>query len=67
MRCGFCGHEQASGKFCDRCGRQIVAALRRTEKEDPQAQALRCGECGVPTTEPVCPGCGVPVRPRSFL
>jgi len=75
-RCLVCEHEQQAGDSCDNCGVAFPkSALEATPVEAPvvsilqaapseQPRAYGCLSCGQPTTEVLCPTCGIRVRPR---
>ena len=60
MKCEHCGHDQESGKFCDKCGR----FLTRVKLDDPDDGAppavLKCSKCGSSQTSgKICDKCGL--------
>jgi hypothetical protein len=72
MRCACCGNEQLHGTECNVCGIPFPtgapagpAPRQKRPADEPEAQ--KCFQCGVATTLPICPGCGMPVRKREFL
>jgi DNA-directed RNA polymerase subunit RPC12/RpoP len=65
MRCEHCGHDQASGSFCDACGRKmtrvIVEADDAEEKQvDSAPRRVKCRYCGHTQIQGrFCDGCGM--------
>jgi DNA-directed RNA polymerase subunit RPC12/RpoP len=65
MKCEHCGHEQASGNFCDACGRKLTRVI--VDRDDDQNQKgesaprrLKCRYCGHTQVEGrFCDGCGM--------
>ncbi len=70
MKCYNCGHEQNSGRFCDRCGMMITkikiedetsdeyeSARERYEDERPQNLRCKCGH--IQTQGKFCEKCGM--------
>ena len=52
MRCEHCGAEQASGRFCDNCGRMMTRVRLDAPADGPSAgkkalpAVLKCSACG---------------------
>jgi len=62
--CVWCGHVQAEGALCDRCGMQRHRGARAhtaPAQGDDGETLVVCGECGLPTPPPRCRGCGARV------
>lgn len=70
MKCYNCGHEQASGRFCDRCGRMITkikleadaseeqgSARDKYEEDRPQRLQCKCGHIQIQGR--FCDKCGM--------
>jgi primosomal protein N' len=65
MKCEHCGHEQASGKFCDNCGRFLTRVKLDTGEPETgrladQPSELKCSKCGnTQTSGRFCDKCGM--------
>ncbi len=63
MKCEHCGHDQASGKFCDACGRFLTRIKLEGPKDagDPVPPAvMKCSKCGhSQTSGRICDKCAV--------
>ena len=64
MKCYSCGHEQASGRFCDRCGLMVTRLIvdendAANDGPDVRPAELRC-RCGhVQSAGRFCDSCGM--------
>jgi len=66
MKCYNCGHEQASGRFCDRCGLMVTRVIvdegggdQSDDSGEARPEELRC-RCGnVQRTGRFCDRCGM--------
>jgi len=66
-KCERCGHEQDTeiSRICDQCGRRMGKTrldFPATEPSPEEEESVRCVECGVSTTRPICPNCGAIIR-----
>lgn len=71
MKCYSCGHEQVSGRFCDRCGMMMTRIKlnddsddenqsARDRYEDARPQTLKCIKCGhIQRQGKFCDNCGM--------
>lgn len=52
LRCRYCGHSQASGAACERCGQRLPAASTEAapaqRRATGQVEKVRCRSCGAP-------------------
>jgi len=65
MKCEYCGHEQASGRFCDACGKMLTRVIvEADDRADKQAgsgpRQVKCRYCGHTQAQGrFCDGCGM--------
>lgn len=61
--CPYCGHEQATGRLCDACGRSRTRILpNRTGVTEDDLPLFRCLGCGALVPHTVrCRECGAPL------
>jgi DNA-directed RNA polymerase subunit RPC12/RpoP len=65
MKCEHCGHDQASGTFCDACGRKLTRLIVDTEDEEKKPgesapRQVKCRYCGHTQVKGrFCDGCGM--------
>ena len=65
MKCERCGHEQASGGFCDACGRKMTRIIVDTDDDEKQPgdsgpRKVKCRYCGHAQVKGrFCDSCGM--------
>lgn len=65
MKCEHCGHDQASGAFCDACGRKITRVLLDNDEDvnrpaESGPRQVKCRYCGHTQAKGrFCDGCGM--------
>lgn len=66
MKCEHCGHDQASGSFCDACGRKLTRVILEADDAGGKAKGgsapktVECRYCGhTQVTGRFCDGCGM--------